>query len=193
MKKIISLFLFCLVSACVNFGTSQPSKFYSLQVIKNIASISNKKISVGVEEVQIPEYLDKPQIVTVKEGSVEMNLSEINRWSEDLSTMMQRTVAEDINLYLPQAMVKSRTLGRESFDYTVFIEVSKFEGDLGKEARLDAWWYILDRNGDMIVREKTSVSIPVPESDYDSLVRAESTLVGQLSEQIALKLAKRPR
>lgn len=189
MKKVWSLVLLMLVSACV--GTSLPAKFYSLKVIQagEENAVSQVKLSIGVEEVRVSDYLDKPQIVTVKDNLVELNISEHNRWSEALATMMQRTIANDMSAYLPKSIVKARHMGRETFDYTVFVEVDKFDGALGGNAYLNAWWYVLNKDGKIMLRERVELSSPAG-NNYDDLVRGESRLVAQLSRQIAEKLAK---
>lgn len=191
MKKIVSLVLALLVSACV--GTSRPAKFYSLQGISSQdgAAVSNVQMTIGIEEVKIPDYLDKPQIVTVKDNSVELGFSEMNRWSEALSAMMQRTIAADMSVYLPRSVVKARNLSRETFDYVVFVEVDKFDGAFDNQVHLRAWWYALNRDGKIVVRERGEFSQPAGDS-YDELVRAESRLTAELARQIAQKVAKLP-
>ena len=188
MKKIFSLFLFLMTAGCVSFGSSQPSKFYTLQENAG-AAVSQVRMSIGIEEVQIPAYLDKPQIVTHKDNSVELGFSEENRWSEALSTMMQRVVVNDVASYLPNAVVKARNMGREQFDYTVFIEVDKFSGVLGKEVFLHAWWYVMNKNGQIVLREKFVQNRSVG-GGYDDLVYGEGMLTAALSEDIARKMAK---
>lgn len=189
MKKLCSLFLLALVSACMSFGSTPPSRFFSLQTISEQLIVSKSRASIGVEEVNIPEYLDKPQIVTVGDNAVELKISEQNRWSEPLSTMMQRTIANDMSGLLPNAVVKGRNMSNERFDYAVFIEVDKFDGALNGKAQLNAWWYILKKgSSDIVLRQKAEFVQPAG-GDYDDLVKAESRLVYQLAEQIASKVA----
>lgn len=189
MKKLYSLFLLALVSACMSFGSTPPSRFFSLQTITESQAVSKSRISIGIEEVNIPEYLDKPQIVTVGDNMVELKISEQNRWSEPLSTMMQRTIANDMASLMPNAVVKSRNMSNERFDYAVFIEVDKFDGALNGKAQLNAWWYVLKKGSrDIVLRQKAEFVQPVGR-DYDDLVQAESRLVSQLAEQIAMRIS----
>lgn len=192
MKKIWSLAVLLLLSACV--GTSQPSKFYSLKPLNRneVQAVSMVKMNIGIEEVKIPDYLDKPQIVTMKDNSVELNISEINRWSEPLSTMMQRTIANDMAAYLPNSVVKARNLGREKFDYVIFVEVDKFDGQLGQASSLDVWWYAIDKNGKIAIRERASLEQKAGDN-YDGLVQTDSSLVAELSKQMAQAMSKKGR
>lgn len=192
MRKIVLAALILLLPACV--GTTRPSRFYSLKSVDEVSSAYrlNAVKSVGIEEVKVPGYLDKPQIVTYKDNSVELNVSELNRWSEPLSVMLQRTVANDMSVYLPKTLVKPKNYGRENFNYTVFIEVNKFDGSFGGDVILDAWWYIFNKENGVLAKERTRLSSPAGDT-YDSLVVAQSSLIDGLSRQIAEKVAKLSR
>ncbi len=191
MKKVLSAFLFLLVAGCIETGTSPQSKFYSIRPLGQVEKplTSYKGFSVGIEEVKVPVYMDKPQIVTAEKDSVELNVSELNRWSEPLSVMLQRTIADDISSYLPQILVKPKNYGREVFNYTVFVEINKFGGVFGENVVLEAWWNILDRNGQTLTREQTYLTAPLGKG-YDVLVEEQGRLVGELSKQIAEKITR---
>ena len=149
MKKIYLLIPFLLLTACVATGVSQPSKFYNLQSA-DTGAYTNSRIrgNVGVMEITLADYLDKPQIVTTKPNMIELDISENNRWSESLSTMIQRVMADDLAYYLPKAAVKPRTSARENFNYLVQIELNKFDGSWNKNVVLEAWWSIKNASGD---------------------------------------------
>lgn len=190
MKKIWSVAILLMLSACV--GTSQQSRFYSMRPVSRneVSALSQAKMNIGIEEVKIPDYLDKPQIVTMKDNSVELNISEVNRWSEALSTMMQRTIANDMGAYLPNSVVKARNLSRETFGYVIFVEIDRFDGQLDQGAHLDAWWYAINKEGKIVIRERVVLEQKTGNS-YDDLVMAESKLVAELSKQIAQKISQR--
>lgn len=193
MKKVVlGLLVSMFVSGCFSIGTSAPSKFYSLQSApsQDVQSISLKTAKIGVEEIKIPTYLDKPQIVTKEPQAVELRFSEDNRWSEPLSSMMQRVLANDMALYLPNSLVKPRYLGQEKFDYLVFVEIEKFEGALDKQAALVGWWYVADKNGDVILTQKANLILNTSGS-FDGLIQTESDLVNELAKQISVGLVKK--
>ena len=187
MRKLWLFFPVLLLSACI--GTSRPARFYNLQA-ENIGAYSNAAVraDIGVREVKIPDYLDKPQIATLKSGGVEVDISELNRWSESLSTMIQRVVADDLGYNLPKAVVKPRVSAREDFKYLLQIEIGQLDGSWNKTANLEAWWSIADASGNLLVQQKSSLSVPLG-NGYDDLVRAESRLLAELSAQIAPALS----
>ena len=192
MKKVSVLILVLVLGACV--GTSRQSKFYSLAV-ENAGVITapyKNGLSVGVKEVKVPSYVDKPQMVTQNKTAVELSVSELNRWSEPLGTMLQRTIAEDMALVLPRAAVKGQMSVREKFDYTVSVEVNKFDGQFGGEAVLEAWWYIRDAQGNTVVLKRTELSEQLGKT-YDDLAMVQSNLIAKLSRQIALQIVEKSR
>ena len=188
MRKLWLFFPVLLLSACI--GTSRPARFYNLQA-ENIGAYSNAAVraDIGVREVKIPDYLDKPQIATLKSGGVEVDISELNRWSESLSTMIQRVVADDLGYNLPKAVVKPRVSAREDFKYLLQIEIGQLDGSWNKTANLEAWWSIADASGKLLVQQKSSLSVPLGDG-YDDLVRAEIRLLAELSAQIAPAFAR---
>lgn len=187
MNKISMLLLAILLSGCV--GTSRPAHFYQLKDLGTVsAPVSTRRFDIGVEEVSIPKYLDRPQIVTMDSGSSQVKMSEFNRWGEPLSNSFSRTLADDISLYLPKSIVKFKTLMSEDFTYTVTVEVNKMDAVLGKNIVLDAWWTIYKDNR-VVTRERSRLQATLTGS-YEKLVEEESKLIGELARQISLKISK---
>lgn len=188
MKKLVMAFMCLFCVGCVGLGAfSGVSKFYVLQTDDNIQKVGDVKTSVGVEEFRIPEYLDKPQMMTRQENGVQLDLSEFNRWSEPLSVMMQRVLAADMAFALSSSVVKPKLLNGEKFKYSIFVEVIHFEGTFGENAVFDAWWYVFDKYGTQLVRERFYDKTPAGDN-YDSLVKAQSKLVADLAIKIVGKI-----
>ena len=184
MKKYLILLLFIL-SAC---AFTQQSRFYRLQPMTDNAAISSRKISVGVEEVSVPRYADRPQIVLVDKDTSELTVSEFNRWGEPLTSSITRVLADDISSYLPNALVKPKNYSMESFNYTISVEINKFDSTIDKKASLDAWWTIF-KNGSIAARGRTTLS-STPAQGYDGVVNEQSKLLNEMAQQIAQKIAK---
>ncbi|MBR2884267.1 MAG: membrane integrity-associated transporter subunit PqiC [Alphaproteobacteria bacterium] len=187
MKKVVFVALF-LLAACV--GTSSPSKFYVLNSISSTTNtFDSAKLFIGVGEVSVPMYLDKPQIVMRDKNQVELNISEFDRWSEPLGDAIQLALADDLAVYLPKTTVKPTSFREETFDYVVWVEINRFDGTLKQDVVLSAWWSIFDKNGKLVVREKSDLTRSLGKT-YDDLALQNSVLVSELAEQIASKLAK---
>lgn len=188
MKKVVLFVGLCLLSACLG-GYSPKSSFYKLRGFDNALSVvSNKKISIGVNTVDLPDYLNKPQLVSFDEDRLKMQIDETNRWGESLDTMIKRVIADDLSGYLPNAEVKVKSSLVEKFDYLINVQIVKFDMVEDKEAILEAWWYVLNKNGKMLVREKNLLNKENADN-YSEFVAAQSEMLNQMSKRMAEKIA----
>ena len=125
MKKIVCIIGLFLLAGCLG-GYSPESTFYTLKTIDEAKPVSQTNISIGVDLPELPEYADRPQIVSYsKSGS--LNIDETNRWGEDLDIMLQRVIANDLRGYLPKAGIKPRTSLLEKYRYILNVSVVKFD------------------------------------------------------------------
>ena len=185
--KLISLCLF--LSACI-LGTSQTSKFYTLTSQPNEAVSDTYKSFVGISRIQLPKYADRPQIVTRKDDSSEVIISEYNRWLEGPSVLATRVLVEDLSTLLPSAQIKIRQAIAEKFDKTVTVEIIKINAVLGKQVELDAWYIIKNNSGKTLVRQKFTDIVEIGKS-YNDLAVGFSQLLNKLSQNISLNLIKK--
>lgn len=190
MKKIIALCSAILLSACVG-GTSKTPNFYTLKPIDNAHTVidTTEGISVGIAEVKVPNYIDRPQIILVESDGITLKKSEFERWSEELSTLTQRTLAGDLSAYLPNAIIKPKNFVNEKFDFVVYIEINDMTGTFADKATLDVWWTIVDSNNNMVFKKQTKIQNELGET-YTDFVIAQSNLLNRLSEEIATELTR---
>ncbi len=187
MKKLALLGVIVLVAAC--FYRTPNSMFYGLRAIAPQTIYSKPRINVALNRAVIPSYLDKPQIVMRAPDGVEWQISEYNRWGETLSSLLQRVLADDLSLALPNSIVKPQTFSAESYDYYVSIEINRMDGTWGKEAVLDTWWTITDDANQVITRKKTNLSAPLGKT-YEEYAQIQSQQLSTLAADIAAELAR---
>ncbi len=182
MKKIFSLLMLFSVVGC--FSTPN-SNFY---ILENMAddSVLEAKLNIGVYDIVVPEYVDRPQIVLQKSDLPELKVSEFNRWAADLPTMLQNVFIDNLTVLLPNANIRPLVYGITS-QYIIKIEVEKFIGWLDDKAVLKARWQILNTRGKIIFSETNEYQIKISKS-YASYVQAQSKLWSDLATDIANKL-----
>ena len=190
MKKIITLCSAILLSACVG-GTSKDPNVYTLKSIdSSITEIDqNTKASVGIAEVKVPNYIDKPQIILIESDGITLKKSEFERWSEDLASLTQRTLAGDISAYLPNAIIKPKNFINEKFDFVVYVEINDMTGTFADKATLDVWWTVVDSNNNMVFKKQTKIQNELGDT-YTDFVIAQSKLLDELSKEIATELTR---
>lgn len=100
--------------------------------------------AVGVEQANIPEYLDRPEIVT-RSGANTIQVSQGDRWGQRLQGDVTRVVADNLRGLLPSDNVFVLPLRRrEQLTYTVTLDITSFERDASGDAVLNAYWSVLD-------------------------------------------------
>ena len=188
MTKFLTLAAVCALTVLTaGCGTSAPSTFYTLDLTappKEKIYKSAQQPVLGVESVALAAYLDRPQIVLKAADSPVVTLNEFNRWSESLNTAVARVLSNAVNQTAKRPYAKPITTSRAPYAYILSVELLRLDADFGKNAVLEAWWTISDKNDAPVYTMKTVLTHPAGET-YDSVVRAENALVTELGKIIA--------
>ncbi len=188
--KLIKIIIPCLLLGACMFGTSKNAKFYTLKATAMQPVSSNYTGFVGVNRIQLPKYIDRPQIVTQQKKSAQVKISEYNRWVEAPSILASRVLAENLSILLPRAQIKMSQFKGGNFDKTVSVEIIKMNAVLGERAELSAWCMIKDKSGKIQTRQKFEYTLPIGKT-YDDLAQGSSQLLAQLSQEIAATLIEK--
>lgn len=169
---------------------TRPAKFYLLQPIAPAEAKGNQGNEaggpklIGVGPVELPAYLDRPQIVTGG-GGAEMRLDEFQRWAEPLRDTITHVLAENLSLLLPASHLLPFPWNRSlALDYQVEAQITRFHVDADGGCELKANWSILRQNKPVLMkefREKTQAA----GEDYGSKVAAQSKALADFSKAIA--------
>jgi len=172
-------------------GASRPVDFYTLTPLPRPTAgpDATPGTIIALYPVVIPEYIDRPQIVTRTDDN-QIALSEFNRWGGTLKHELTIVLVENLNVLLAErrANVMLDTL---TFDpnYLVTVTVNRFDGQLGNTVWLNAAWSIRDLKAKKMLAVKTSViQEKAAAQDYAALVAAESRAIAALSREIAAEL-----
>jgi uncharacterized lipoprotein YmbA len=183
----------------VGCARTQTARFYTLNALTDApaeseAVRSEQGIALGLGPIQMPEYLDRPQIVT-RAGPNEVRFAEFHRWAEALAGDFSSTLAENLSILLATNRIalypwKSTT----QIDWRVEIVVTRFDGRPGDRVILQCQWTVLSRDRGQAWLTKTSaLSEPVAGKGYEALVSAHSRTVGALSREIAEAIKALPQ
>lgn len=194
MRKAAFLFLVLLGSAMLTeCSRSAPTRFYLLRstlapdLSQNAAASTAGIVAVG--PVELPEYLNRSQIVSRADPGTRVGLAEFDRWAEPLAGGIKRVVMEDLAILLPTTRIYGFPPGAEvSANYQVALRVERLDAGPGSAA-LEAWWTIIDAKGATVVPPTRFHSVAsVVDKSYDTFVNAESQALAQLSQEVAKKL-----
>lgn len=186
MKKIFTVFCLLFLSGC--FSSTPNSNFYLLESLSETSPVSQRKMNIAVQDILLPEYLQRPQIVLQAEGNPELKISEFNRWASPLEEMIQNAIIEDLRQNMPKSVVKPLVFGGGS-QYVVKINIEKMGGYFKQKAYLTGNWQILSASG-RVLRQKDFYFEDLTDTTYGSYVVAQSRLLGKLSEDVAQVLSQ---
>lgn len=189
VKSLVVLALGGCAVAAAGCAGSPPTRFYVLTPVVGTETShspmpSKTGIAVGIRRVALPNYLDRPQIVT-RSGPNMLDLAEFDRWAAPLGDTFPRMLAENLAIVIPTDRVTVFPWPKSAEpDYEVTVEVTQFEGRLGDDCSLVARWSIFGgENKTLLTTGKSNLREPAG-GNYETLVATKSRLIGALSRDI---------
>jgi len=146
---------------------------------------------IGVGPVELPEHLERPQIVT-RVSSNELYLSEFNRWAEPLEENFSNVLAENLSLLLSTDKVLVYPwIGNLEVKRQMRVNIRQFDGLPGGKVLLKVLWGLKDEDGKyMFSIKKSSFSTPAGKG-YPEMVEAMNRVLGDFSREIVKEIKSR--
>lgn len=183
-----------LVIILAGCASSPSSKFYQLNSLQNSTSITRdvspeQNIIIAIGPVRIPDYLDRPQIVT-RAGKNELKLSEFDRWAGSLESDVTRVLVEDISGLLPAdrfSVIRwiPYAVGRVPISCRVEVLVDRFEGTLRDSVLPKAQWNVFSHDRSLLLKMESLIREQINGNGYDALVAAMSSALERLSRDVS--------
>ncbi len=191
--NVILLLAITGLAACGFGHSSEPSRFYALTTpeVQQVRGPA-KSVNVVVENVSVPQSVDRPQIVVKQSNSNMLIVSEFDRWIEELSSALPVAISENMNMYAKNINARPKRFAALSGNtkYIVAVDFVRFDTETDGKITLSAWWTVSNNHGDMLVQKKTTQTADTPDMnsgrpDYDAIVSTQSKLIAKLSYKIA--------
>jgi len=180
------------LSGCI--GTSQPSRFYTLNSLRSPEPVphltsTGQGTIVAIGPVLIPDYLDRPEIVT-RTGQNEMRVNDFQRWAGNLQGNLLRVLIEDLSVILPADRLSVirwvPTAQRDvPITYRVMVDIMRFDAAPGGTVQLEADWTVFAREKDIVFARRSSVSAKINGNEFTDMVASMSKAVEDLCREIA--------
>ncbi len=181
--------LLLLCAGCA--ATSSPSRFYLLSSLTGngnapVTSPSENALFVGIGPVELPRYLDRPQIMVRASGN-RLELSEFDKWAEPLDRGVTRVLLENLSLLLnTDRVVPFPFRNTPPVDYQVVATVTRFDGIPGKDAELKVNWSLVrGRDKKLVLMKRSRFYLTASEQGHEAMVSLQSRLLAELSREIA--------
>ena len=197
-KFVLTVVAFAL-AAILATGCSSvpPMRFYVVTPLAAPAAAARAPgPRVVVAAVRLPEYLERPQLVT-RSGDNRLQLEEFQQWGGNLAKDLTRVMAENLSQLLgSDAVIAAPHTQRMRPDYRVEVEVLRFERAGDARVHLTArWWLQRGTDGTLLASRAAALSsAPLPDAGtFDVTVAAMSGLYGELSRAIAQEIARQEK
>ena len=180
-----------LLASCAN---TTPTRFYTLSSVPaapgEAPAMASQDLTVAVGPVTLPEYLNRPQLVT-RDGNNRVDLADFDSWIEPVQGLFARTLAQNLSVLLGTddvLLLPQRRPLRP--DYHVEVEVTRFDVETSGNAVLDARWWILGERGETVLHNgRSTIAQPTTPGDHAAGAQALSGALIGLSREIAGAIA----
>lgn len=193
IRLLAPLLLIPLLQGCIGRASPEPT-FYHLsaaapgkgQAAEASMLPEDSLLVVEIGPVTLPEYLQRPQIVT-RSGGSELRIDKFHRWVGSLEDQIERVVAQSVEQFSDQV----RAVGhrQQTVDPALIIEldIDDFTGTPGGDLLLRANWFVseLRNEGEIHHVRRSVIRVPVEGDGYPALVAAHNAALQRLSEEIA--------
>jgi uncharacterized lipoprotein YmbA len=193
MKTLIGILtlLFALLAVTGCIGTpSAPTRFYMLDAMGGAgaapsADATAESALIAVAPVQVPEYLNRPQMITRLDRS-EYRLDEFSRWMEPLGDNLTRVMVENLAILLQADGME--VVPTERFlpvEHTVEVRALRMHGKRGGEVAAVFRWTLLGRDDALLSTKRAVYRQRAGDNTYNGLAKAHTRIVEALSRDIA--------
>lgn len=178
------------LAALAGCARSTPTNYYLLE--SGVAPAQADDLpptTLRVAMVEVPNYLNRNNIVSRVQGETRLILAEFHLWAEPVSNGVRRVVEETLTRPLLDAGVTVLPGGTANGgDYVLLIDVQRLDGNFNEKAVLESRWTLLDKNDATLASGLFAAEEMVQGADYNILVGAESQLVRRMGDYLAGRL-----
>lgn len=178
--------------ALAGCSSAPPTSYYTLASVPPASGAAAAPVLAGpapvvaVGPVTLPDYIDRPQIVT-RTSAYALALASDAQWGGPLVDMLPRTLTEDVAMRLTDARVVSfPQVSGAGFDYRVSVDISRFDVTTDGLATLAARWQVYDRTAQRAVTvTEATFTQQAKGSGYEAYAAALSATLAELSGRLA--------
>jgi hypothetical protein len=187
MRPGILIAAACLfVAGC---GTSPEMRYYALSADasaeRSTALPSDTARRVAITKVNIPDLLDRPQLV-LRSGGNAIEVLEYDRWAAPLAEALRRVLAADLSARLGAAAVVDPGLPASvQADRSIAVSVLDFDSERAGHCVVEASWSISDASSGATQTFTTRHSVAAEGPAAKDIVAAMNLLVNRLANDIA--------
>ena len=188
VRNGLLVFALALAAGCSGSGSGDGTRLYVLSPTAGPAS-APVDTAVVVATVRIPQYLDRPQLVTRTSGH-RLQIAEFDQWAGDLREDLTRALADNLSRALGSPRVVAVPHGVvAAAAFRVQVELLAFERMEDGRVRLAArWWVTRGAQAATIEGTRTAELFGAPLGEKptaEATVASMSQVYGEFSRGVA--------
>jgi len=172
-------------------AVTTPARFYLLEPLAGADSAAGRPgavetLTIGIGPVRLPEYLNRPQIVT-RAGKNELRMAEFDRWAEPLKENISIVLEENLRVLLrSKGIAVIPWKGSSRIDYRLSVDVIRFDVTTAGKASLVARWSVWRRGEkDGSITKTSTLSESSMDDGYNVMVSALNRTLEEFSREVA--------
>lgn len=193
IRLLVPVLLVAVLQGCIGRASPEPT-FYHLSAAapgKGEAAEASmlpedSLLVVEIGPVTLPEYLQRPQIVT-RSGGSELRIDKFHRWVGSLEDQIERVVAQNVEQFSDQLRAVGHRQQTVEPALIIELDIDDFTGAPGAELLLRANWFVSELNSEGAIHHvrRSVIRVTVDGDGYPALVAAHDAALERLSEEIA--------
>lgn len=184
MKRLVLLLLaVLLIGAC---GRSKEPQYYVLNPVYAQKTSEQHYINLrlGIDEITIPEYLDKPQL-PVYYTAHRSALDENYQWAEELKSNVRRVIKTNLTTFLPGALIENAPWDiKFKPTYRLDVDISQYKVNIEGLSVLAAE-YVIYHNDEPVKKYRVFYHETIPVVNAATIVASMNNNLTLLTRHIA--------
>jgi uncharacterized lipoprotein YmbA len=181
-----------LLTGCLGPGTTRTTRLFVLNAAAEppVSSAGATDLRLGLGRIVLPEFLNRPQIVTRKSAN-KVRMADFSQWAEPLEKGIPRVLSENLARLTGTDQVAVYPWPTQlEIDLMVEIAVIQFDGNKDGEVSLVARWRLVRPDGsEGFPMQGSSYTDSAADRSTEALVAAMSRTLASLSRDIASTIA----
>ncbi|MET0090836.1 MAG: PqiC family protein [Candidatus Thiodiazotropha sp.] len=183
--------LVILLAGCAS--PSQPTRFYRMDnAVPGVQSQDllpeSKRLMIGVDQVSVAAYLDRPQIVQ-RLTEHRLKLHEFDQWAGSFQDNLRVTLGESLQQALPDRQVITAPWpGNLQPDYRLSLMIQQFDWVEDRIIVRGTWSVIRETTRNLVILQRVSFEEPLQGSDIDAVVSAAKRSVDRWARMAAQRI-----
>jgi len=193
-NRVTAILIIIICFFVVSCSKTTPSQFYTIRPMSPIDTTKKthpftNNIGIGINPVEIPDYLNRPQLV-IRKNKNEVTLSEFNRWAGSLKDNINNVITENIATLLNTNRVYAHPrIKMDEIDYLISINIYSLEFIPGEQVILKGSWIIMETDTKKEALARIfSLNERIKTGDFNEMIDALSLNFDNLSKAIASEI-----